>query len=85
LLVGGDILQLRQVLHPLLNHRSPMVEFVGIGVGQRVLIFGLGQARAHRHILPRLHVELCALDLGHLMSQALNDLLCRYPALTQGA
>ena len=52
-----------------------MVEFLGIGIGQRILILGLREPTAHGDILERLHVKLGAHDLRDLRSQPLNHLL----------
>ena len=81
LLVGGDVLQLRQLSASPLDDRRPVVELVDIGVGQRVLVLGAAQAPADADVLPRLHEEFGALDRRHLGAQALDDLVGGHVAL----
>ena len=75
LLVGGDVLQFRQLSHRCFDDRRPMVELVDVGVGQRVLVLGAAEAAADADVLPRLHEEFGALDLPPLRPQALDDLV----------
>ena len=45
LLVAGDVRDARNGLELVEEERGPVVEFAGIGIGQRILILGLGQPR----------------------------------------
>jgi len=58
-----------------------VIEFVGIRVGQRVLILRLGQACADRDVLRRLHIERDALDAGEIALQPADDLIGAHVAL----
>ena len=61
-----------------------MVELAGIGVGQCVLILGLGQSPADGDVLGRLHVEGDALDLGEPRLQPPDHLVGADVALIMG-
>ncbi len=84
LLIGRDILQFGQLSHLRFEDRRPMVEFVDVGVGQRVLVLRAGQPAADRDVLRHLHEEFGALDAGDLLAQALDDLLRGGVALVIG-
>ena len=77
LLVGGDVLQLGQLGHRLLDDRRPVVELVGIGRGEGVLELGLAEPAADIDVLAGLHEVAHARHLGHLGPQALDHLLRR--------
>ena len=81
LLVRGDVLQFRQLLHRRFDDRRPMVQLVVVGVGQRVLVLRAAQAAADADVLPRLHEEFGAFDRRHLRPQALDDLVGGHVAL----
>ena len=81
LLVRGDVLQFRQLLHRRLDDRRPMVQLVGIGVGQRVLILRAAEPAADADVLPRLHKEFGAFDLRHLRPQPADHVVGRDVAL----
>jgi hypothetical protein len=83
LLVGGDVLQLRQFAHLGLEDRRPMIELLIVGIGQRVLILRSAEPPADRDILRHLHVEHGALDRGHLLAQALDHLIGGVVALLE--
>ena len=44
-----------------------MIELAGVGIGQRVLILGLGQPPADGDVLRGLHIERDPLDLARLV------------------
>ncbi len=75
LLVGGDVAQLGQRLHPGQDLRRPFVQLVEIGILKRELELRPGRPAAEPHVLRRLHVEPGALDLFELGTQAGDDLL----------
>ena len=63
LLVGCDILELRQAFQFRDKAIGPIVQFVRIGIFERVLILGAADAVIHRDVLHRLHVERDSLHL----------------------
>ena len=63
LLVRGDVLQLGHLLHRRFDDRRPVVQFVDVGVGQRVLVLGTAEAPADADVLAGLHEEFGAFDL----------------------
>ena len=75
LLVGRDIGDAAEGLQLVEKDRRPVIELVLVGVGQRVLILGLGEPRADGDVLRRLHVERDALDLLQCRLQAVDDLI----------
>ena len=83
LLVRGDVLQLRQFAHLGFEDRRPVIEFSVVGVGQRVLVLCAAEAAADRDVLRHLHEEFCALDPGHFLAQALDDLISGIAALLE--
>ncbi len=84
LLVGSDVLQFRQFLHRLFDDRRPMIEFVAIGIGQRVLVLRTTEPAAEADILPRLHEKLYSFDLSNFGAKPLNDLVGGAIALIMG-
>src|SRR6516162_9113954 len=81
LLVRGDILKLRHLLHRRLDDRRPMIELFYVRVGQRVLIERAAQAPADAYVLPGLHEEFGPFDRSYFGPQALDDLVGREVAL----
>ncbi len=75
LLVGGDVAQLRQLLHRGQDLRRPLVQLVEIGILQREFELRARGAAAEAHVLGGLHIEPGALDLVQLRPQPRDDLL----------
>ena len=57
------------------EQRGPVIQLGRIGVGERELVLGLGQARADGDVLGRLHIERDALDLGEFRAQPIDHLV----------
>ena len=75
LLIGGDVGDAGDGLDLVEEERGPAIELAGIGVGQRVLVLGLGQAAADGDVLRGLHVESDALDSGEPRLQSPDHLV----------
>ena len=65
LLIGGDIFQFRQLLQPNNETVGPVIQFIGIGVFERVLVLRAAHPIVHRNVLHRLHEQLDSLNLAH--------------------
>ena len=63
LLVGGHILQFRQLLQLRDKLVGPLIQFVDVRIFERVLVLRTAHAIIHRDVLHRLHVQVHA---GHL-------------------
>ena len=74
-LVRGDIGDLRQAFELVEKDCRPVIELVRVGIGQRILILGLGHAAADGDVLCSLHVQRDALDLGQLRLQPFDNLI----------
>ena len=70
LLIGRDVAQFWQRFQLVEDLDRPGVELVEIGVLQRVLELGLGDARADGHVLRRLQVDAHARHLSELRTQS---------------
>ena len=70
LLVGGHVFQFGQLLQ--LRHElvGPLVQLVGVGIFERVLVLRAAHAIVDRDVLHRLHVEVHALHLLQIASAA---------------
>ena len=66
LLIGGDVAQLRKAPEFGQNLRSPKIEFVRVGVLERVLELRPGEPRADGDVLRDLEVEMRAIHLREL-------------------
>ena len=66
LLIGRDIFQFRQLLQPADETVGPVVQFVRIGVFERVLVLRAAHPIVHSNVLHRLHEQLYALNLVQL-------------------
>jgi hypothetical protein len=64
-LIAADIPQLRPYLQALQQFRSPAIQFLRIGVFQRILKLGAADAIFHGEILHRLHVQGDPIHLRH--------------------
>ncbi len=68
LLIGGHIFQFGQLLQLRHEFVGPLVQFVGVGIFERVLILRAADAVVHRDVLHRLHVEVHAVHLAQACS-----------------
>ena len=62
LLIGGYVDNSGNAPELFQENGRPVIEFVGVGIGQGILILGLGQSRADGDVLRGLHVQGDALD-----------------------
>ena len=69
LLIGGYVLQLGQLLELGDKLAGPLLQFVGVGIFQRVLILGAADAIVDGDVLHRLHVEVNPGDLLQIVLQ----------------
>ena len=72
MLIAGHIAQLRQLLQPGEHFRREGIQFIDVGVLQRVLKLRAAHAIFHGKILHRLHEKCNAGDLCQLRLQAAN-------------
>ena len=63
LLIGGDIFQFRQLLQAADEAVGPVIQFIRIGVFERVLVLRAAHAIIHRNVLHWLHEQFYALNL----------------------
>ena len=66
LLIGGNIFQFGQLLQLPDEPVSPVVEFIGVGVFERVLVLRSTYTVIDRNVLHRLHEQLNSLHLAEL-------------------
>ena len=62
LLIGGHVFQIRQLLHAVDQTARPVIQFIGIGIFERVLVLRAAYAIVHADILHGLHIQLHSLN-----------------------
>ena len=77
LLVGGDILELRQIFQFRHEAIGPIVELIRIRIFERVLILGAAHAVIHRDVLHRLHVQRDSLHVLKFGLQSADHICTR--------
>ena len=80
LLVGGDVAELWKRLEFLKNLRRPLVQFVEVGILQRVFELRARGASAEADVLRGLHKDASSFEFLELRSQSRNNLLCTHVA-----
>ena len=63
LLIGGDVFQFRQLLQPVDETVGPVIQFIRIGVFERVLVLRAAHPIVHGNVLHRFHEQLDSLNL----------------------
>ena len=63
LLIGRDIFQFRRLLQTGDETVGPVIQFIGIGVFERVLVLRAAHPIVHSNVLHRLHEEFYSLNL----------------------
>ena len=66
LLIGGNVFQFRQLLQPADETVGPVIQFIRIGIFQRVLVLRAAHPVVHGNVLHRLHEQLDSLNLIQL-------------------
>ncbi len=84
LLIGGDIDNAGKRLDLVEEERRPAVELAGVGIGQCVLILGLGHSAANGDVLRGLHIECDTLDSGEPRLKPADHLIRGDVALIAG-
>ena len=65
LLIGSDILQFRQLLQLGDETIRPVIEFIGVGIFECVLVLRAAHPVVHGDVLHRLHEQLDSLNLAY--------------------
>jgi hypothetical protein len=65
LLIGGNIFQFRQLFQPFDETVGPVIQFICIGIFERVLVLRATYPIVHGNVLHRLHKQLYSLNLAH--------------------
>ena len=68
LLIGGHVFQLGQLLQLRDKFVGPLVQLVGVGIFERVLVLRAAHAVVDRDVLHRLHIKMNPLHLLQIAS-----------------